>query len=734
MHVVEQLESRRLLSFGQVDPTFGTDGRVQTPEQHTPLVSDLVSVPGGKILAAGNNAIVRYSAAGVPDPSFGIGGVVSLSNVIVIGLAQNASGQIYALIRTGWNTVLRRYTGAGVLDTTFGSGGDVRVSSTRSFAPWAITMQSDGKVLIAGVVRGEMFFQSTPRVYRRNVDGTGDLTFGTGGVANFTFGTTSIFKPDTTESVAGISVMPDGQILVGGGSLVWSPPFDDPDTQESVAAVYGDTIFATARLTTTGTLDTSYGDAGIARSTYASGGWYALPATFAMKSDGSVVLTARPKLLAVGEFSPTGSVSFERTTGTSGIGAPIDSVALADGRVVVLARPRHDSGRGMQITAIDPAGEMGNIVWTHSTSGIDLNFSGAMALSADGKILYGGTFSPNMSIEVGKLDSGNADDPRPDDFIGGENNSIAEDSTGGLHLAYYDALAKNLKYAYRDPQGIWSPTVVVDAAPYSGQYVSIALRADNIPAIAYYCGSTGDLKYASTTNRVAWSTQTVESAGTVGLYASLRFSARGEPGIAYYNKTLGDLRFALYDETAWQFRTIDSKGDVGRSCSLAIDPASNHFRAAYVDSSTGEVRYASRTKSGKWVVETVTQPGRPDFVSIASDPYTTSVSYYDSLHGDLHLASKLSVSASWEDQTIASKGDVGLYSSVVTQPLESAEIFAYNQTLDTVGMYIVGWKQDIIATGGGRFLSAARGVVESNIAYVDTALHALVVRPGTNAG
>jgi uncharacterized delta-60 repeat protein len=721
MYVVEQLESRRLLSFGQIDPTFGTNGRVQTPEQRTPLVSDLVSLPGGKILAAGNNAIVRYTAAGAPDPSFGAAGVVSLSNVIVIGVAQNASGQIYALIRTGWNTVLRRYTGAGTLDAAFGSGGDVRVSSTRSFMPTAITMQSDGKVLIAGVVRGEMFFESSPRVFRRNADGTGDLTFGTGGVANVTFGTTSIFKPDTTESVAGIAVTSDGKILVGGGSLVWSPPFEDPDTHEDIHAVYGDTIFATARLTATGTLDTSYGDGGIAHSVYASGGFYALPATFAMKSDGSVVLTARPNLFAAGEFSPTGSVSFERTTVMPGIGAPIDSVALADGRVVVLARSRHDTGRGLQLAAIDATGELGNIVWTHASAGVDLNYTGAAALSADGEILYAGTFSPNASIEVGKIDPGNVHDPRPDNFIGGENNSIAEDSAGGLHLAYYDALAKDLKYAYRDPQGIWSPAVVVDSAAYSGQYVSMALRSDNVPAIAYYCGSTGDLKYATTTNGIAWTTQTVESAGTIGLYASMQFSAVGQPGIVYYNKTLGDLRFALFDGTAWQFRTIDSKGDVGRSCSLAIDPASNRFRAAYVDSSTGEVRYASRTKSGRWLMETVTQPGRPDFVSIASDPYTTSVSYYDRLHGDLHLSSKLSVSATWEAQIVASKGDVGLYSHVVTQPSESADIFAYNRALDTVGMYIIGWKQEIIATGGGKFLSATRGVVESNIAYVDTA-------------
>ncbi len=731
MHLIEPLEQRRLLSFGQVDPTFGTNGRVQTPEQRVPLVSDLSVASDGTILATGNNAIVRYTASGAPDSSFGVAGVVSFSNVVIIGTVQNVSGQIYALMRTGPNTVLRRFSHAGVPDAAFGT---VRVCSTRSFQPTSIAIQPDGKLLIAGGVGGEMLYEGTPRVYRRNADGTGDLAFGTGGVANFTFGTTSIFKPDATETVVGISVTSAGKILVGGGSLVWSPPFSDDNTGEEVDSIFGDTIFGSARFNSDGTLDSSYGSGGIARAVYATNGWYALPTTFATKRDGSVVLAARPKKLAIAEFSSSGTVSFNRTTGTPGIGVPTDSAALGDGRVLILARPRRGDGRGMQLAAIDASGELGNIVNTNSSNGIDLNDSAAMALSADGNVLYGGTSSTDSAIELGELQVGNVNDPRPDNFIGGENNSMVEDSAGGLHLAYYDSIANDLKYAYRDPQGIWSPTIVVDSTPYAGEYVSIALRNDNIPAIAYYAANTSDLKYATTANRTSWRTQTVDSPGTVGLYASLQFSSQGAPGIAYYDKTLGDLRFAIFDGTAWQLRTIDSKGDVGRSCSLAIDPWSNHFTVAYVDSSTGDVRYGSRAKSGKWAVETVASPGGANFVSLGNDTSTTFISYYDVPHGDLRLSSKAVESADWEDELFASKGNVGLYSDVVSQPLASSAIFAYNQTLDTVGMYIIGWKQDIIATGGGKFLSAARGLSESNIAYQDTGLHALVIRSGTNAG
>src|SRR5690242_19648631 len=118
MFKVESLEWHGLLSFGQLVTTFATGGRVQTAEQNMPLVPDLQVVDGRKILAAWNNGIVRYSSAGVPGSTFGTAGVVSISGVVLKGVVQNASGQIYALVNASVGTVLLRYTTAGVLDST----------------------------------------------------------------------------------------------------------------------------------------------------------------------------------------------------------------------------------------------------------------------------------------------------------------------------------------------------------------------------------------------------------------------------------------------------------------------------------------------------------------------------------------------------------------------------------------------------------------------------------------
>ncbi len=731
MFKVESLESRRLMSFGQLDTTFGTGGRVQTTEQNTPLVSDLQVVAGGKILAAGNNGIVRYSSTGVADSTFGTAGVVSISGVVLKGVVQNTSGQIYALVNASAGTVLLRYTTAGVLDSTFGTGGTVLVSASRTFSPSSLAIQADGKLLIAGTVRTNGGDGATSRVYRRNADGTGDSTFGSGGTVDFTLGAVNVLTPVAKDVVTGIAVTSGGKILVGGGSLAWAPSFTDPDTGEFIDAAYGDTAFASVRLTSGGALDSTYGTGGIARSVYASGGSYGLPGTFAMKSDGSVVVSAYTDRFTVAQFSPSGAVVFDTKPDALGFGGPVDSVALADGRVVFLASPMSgNDGRGLQMAAIDGTGAIGNIVWTNSSDGVATYNTAALAVASDGKILYGATAAAGTSIEVGKLDKGNAGDPRPDNFTGAENNAMIEDSNGGLHLAYYDIVANNLKYAYRNPQGIWSPAVVVDSTPYSGQYVSIALKSNNIPGIAYFCGNTGDLKYASTTNRTSWTTQTIESAGSVGLYPSLQFTTNDNPTIAYYKKTTGDLRFAIFSGTSWGYETVESNDDVGRSSSLAIDPFSNHFTVSYVDSTTGDIRFASHQKGGTWAIQTVAKTKGADFLTLTYDWSTAYISYYDAYNGDLRLASKYYYDTTWSSRLIASKGAVGLYNKQVTNNYTS-EVFAYNRTLNQVSMYnYYDNSETTIATGGGKFLSVAHALDDLNLAYYDTTLGALKVRSG----
>jgi hypothetical protein len=79
---------------GALDTTFGTGGKVseefpaenagttgpkyELPFEFTPGHLQMAQAPGGKVVVAGAQKIVRYLANGKLDPSFGQGGVVTV--------------------------------------------------------------------------------------------------------------------------------------------------------------------------------------------------------------------------------------------------------------------------------------------------------------------------------------------------------------------------------------------------------------------------------------------------------------------------------------------------------------------------------------------------------------------------------------------------------------------------------------------------------------------------------
>src|SRR5205823_2944296 len=81
--------------------------------------------------------------------------------------------------------------------------------------------------------------------------------------------------------------------------------------------------------------------------------------------------------------------------------------------------------------------------------------------------------------------------------VAGNGNSIAYDGDGVLHIAYYDSIAKTLKYVTRGTDnGVSSPMRIDASSDDVGGYVSIALDQHSRPSVAYFDGSAGDLRFA----------------------------------------------------------------------------------------------------------------------------------------------------------------------------------------------------------------------------------------------
>jgi hypothetical protein len=192
----------------------------------------------------------------------------------------------------------------------------------------------------------------------------------------------------------------------------------------------------------------------------------------------------------------------------------------------------------------------------------------------------------------------------------GQHVAMAIGPAGDLHVVYYNASAKALKYvAHHEEQG-WSTPVVLDGEGDVGQYASMTVYyelqqekmggayAGLYPHVAYYDASHGDLKYIYRKEQ-GWSTPVVlDGEGDVGQYASIFFGPDGSLHLGYYDATNKGLKY-LYKEaaaTSWPAPTVvDSDGDVGRFASLGVS-AKGYPNIAYYDADNRSLKFISKTK------------------------------------------------------------------------------------------------------------------------------------------
>ncbi len=215
----------RYLATGALDPSFGTGGIATTSIGGDDAALGLVVQVDGKVVAAGYSntgtdydvAVVRFTAAGVLDASFGDGGIVTTpignGNDFGASVALGSGGTILVAGSTsaGANSdfALVRYTSGGALDTSFNGTGKVTTAiGNGDDNAQAVAVQSDGKIVLAGFAQNGGV--SDFALARYHADGTLDESFhGTGKT------TTDFGGNDVGGSMA---LQGDGKIVVAGYS------------------------------------------------------------------------------------------------------------------------------------------------------------------------------------------------------------------------------------------------------------------------------------------------------------------------------------------------------------------------------------------------------------------------------------------------------------------------------------------------------------------------------------
>ena len=226
---------------GSLDQTFGNGGKVTTEFSGFDRASAVSVQRDGKIVVVGTSSrgfsdfvLVRYSADGALDASFGNGGRVisdfAGGDDAVSGLALQPDGKILVLGVVGPPPpppsppipcrtfpfcfglggpslgpsfpTLVRYNPDGSLDATFGSGGKVPTGlpPTRAF-----TLQPDGRIVVlAGFIHSG---GSDLTIARFNPDGSLDSSFGVGGKV------IADYNGDFNDQLAVLALQPDGKFL-----------------------------------------------------------------------------------------------------------------------------------------------------------------------------------------------------------------------------------------------------------------------------------------------------------------------------------------------------------------------------------------------------------------------------------------------------------------------------------------------------------------------------------------
>jgi uncharacterized delta-60 repeat protein len=264
----------RLSANGVVDPTFGVRNYTfGFGSSEADTVASILIQPDGKIVVAGSSgpgasasafAALRIEADGTLDPTFG-----GLGNGRVVvpfdPIGQGFSVATAAALLPGGQVVLGGYRSStftqfaavelnadGTLDTSFGSQGLASVpftvnGVTQDAEARSLAVETDGSIVLAGPGGGAVGPDFA--VARLTSAGVLDTSFGSNGSGEVDVSFRGIGLGLGSSTANSVVVLPNGKIMLGGSV--------------TLLAEGSRTDAALARLLPSGSLDTTYGDAGL---------------------------------------------------------------------------------------------------------------------------------------------------------------------------------------------------------------------------------------------------------------------------------------------------------------------------------------------------------------------------------------------------------------------------------------------------------------------------------------
>ncbi len=277
----------RFLSDGTIDSTFGNNGYASIGDLAAGAY-DIALQPEGKIVIVGSltlqdgghSFVARFQTNGFLDSSFGENGLTLIPNTHIndayLRLALEPDGKIIIAgpgvtdDRQTFYSIISRMSANGAFDNSFGDKGRVlNYTNLAEIYETGLAIQKDGKILLAGHTLGVGDDGEDYVLSRYNPDGTLDDGFGN----HSNVITQGVQGLNGHDAPGGITVQPDGKIVVGG-----------------TTSGYNFIIYAAAlRYNANGTLDETFGNEG--RTLVAFDGKRAQTYAVLLQPDGKIILS-----------------------------------------------------------------------------------------------------------------------------------------------------------------------------------------------------------------------------------------------------------------------------------------------------------------------------------------------------------------------------------------------------------------------------------------------------------
>ncbi len=249
----------------------------------------------------------------------------------------------------------------------------------------------------------------------------------------------------------------------------------------------------------------------------------------------------------------------------------------------------------------------------------------------------------------------------------GRRAAIALDAHGRAHVVHSE-LFGGLRYA-TGTTGAWR-SIEVDPGGITSLDKSLALDKAGNPVVAYAhrLGDASRLCLARLDAGGAWVREVVDAAPGSGSFASLAVGRDGTLHVVHFDKHKGDLRYALWRDGQWALEVVDSAGSVGWYAALALD-SRGRAHIAYQDSRGGQLKYAVRGRGGWDVSDVPGEKGLSGFIALALDREDLAHIVHSrkarvGASGTWALGYVTGEPGSWRDEPIASGEGESEYASI----------------------------------------------------------------------